>query len=230
MKRTLNAVTFAMLVGAGAFAQTPAPTADQILDKYIEAIGGNAAFDKLTSRVMIGSFENGRLTVPLEIYAKPPDLRVEIMDFGNGSQGFNGQVGWSMNVTENGLSELTGPALARFRRQALFNREVKIREQYDRLMPAGTARIGDRVAYVLEGLAAGAGTTKLFFDTRTGLLVRQSVGANEVDFEDYREIDGVKLPYRIRRKIPDAGIFTSTFREIKHNVPIDDAKFAVPAP
>src|SRR5262245_60952511 len=162
MKRTLSALAFALLVGVGMFAQAPAPTVDQILDKYIEAIGGKAAFDKLTSRVMIGSFENPRLTVPLEIYAKPPDLRVEIMGFGEGSQGFNGQVGWSMNVTENGLSELTGPALARFRRQALFNREVKIREQYDRLTPAGTSRIGDRVTYVLEGVAAGAGTTKLF--------------------------------------------------------------------
>jgi len=230
MKRTSSALAFALLVGVGAFAQTPAPTVDQILDKYVAAIGGKAAFDKLTTRVMIGSFENPRLTVPLEIYAKPPDLRVEIMGFGEASQGFNGEAGWSMNVTENGLRELTGPALARFRRQSIFNREVKIREQYDRLTPAGKARVGGRETYVIEGVAAGAGTMKLFFDVQTGLLVRQSLGPNEIDFEDYREVDGVKLPFTIRRKIPDAGTFSSTFREIKHNVPIDDAKFSVPMP
>jgi hypothetical protein len=219
-----------LLAAASLSAQAPAPTADQIIDKYVEAIGGKAAFDRLTSRVMIGSFENPRLTVPLEIYAKPPDLRVEIMGFGEASQGFNGDVGWSMNVSENGLKELTGPALARFRRQSIFNREVRIREQYDRLTSAGKARIGNRETYVLEAVAAGAGTMQLFFDVQTGLLVRQNLGANEIDFEDYREVDGVKLPYTIRRKIPGAGTFSLTFREIKHNVPIDDTKFSVPAP
>jgi hypothetical protein len=230
MNRSLIVLAMSLIIGGRAFAQAPAPTADQILDNYVEAIGGKAAFEKLTSRVMIGSFENPRLTVPLEIYAKPPDLRVEIMGFGEASQGFNGDVGWSMNVSENGLRALTGPALARFRRQSIFNREVKIREQYDRLTPAGKARIGDRETYVLEGVAAGLGTAKLFFDAKTGLLVRQTVGPNEIDFEDYREIDGVKLPYTIRRKIPDAGTFSSIFRDIRHNVPIDAAKFSVPAP
>jgi hypothetical protein len=124
---------------------------------------------------MIGSFESSRLTVRLEISAKPPDLRVENTGFGEGSQGFNGEVGWSMNVTENGLHELTGPALARFRRQSLFNREV-------------------------------------------------------IDFEDYREVDGVKLPFTIRLKIQGAGTFSSIFREIRHNVTIDESKFKVPTP
>jgi hypothetical protein len=106
-----------------------------------------------------------------------------------------------------GLSELTGSALARFRRQALFNREVKIREQYDRFTPAATSRIGDREMFVLEAVAAGVRTMKLFFDARTGLLVRQTVGANEIDF-----------------------VFSLVFREIKHNVPIDESKWMVPNP
>lgn len=174
MNRALNAIALALLFGMGASAQMRAPTVDQILDRYIEAIGGKAAFDKLTSRVMIGSFEVAArgLTVPLEVYAKPPDIRVEIMGFGEASQGFNGELGWSMNVNDNGLRELTGPPLARFRRQSLFNREVKIREQYSRLTAAGSARIGERETYVLEGVVADVGTEKLFFDVRTGLLVR----------------------------------------------------------
>jgi hypothetical protein len=73
-------------------APTATPSVDQILDKYVQAIGGKAAFETLTSRVMIGSFENERrnLTVPLEVYAKPPDRRVEIVGFGEASTGFNG--------------------------------------------------------------------------------------------------------------------------------------------
>jgi zinc protease len=232
MKRTLNTIALVLLVGTGAFAQATAPTVDQILDKYIEAIGGRAAFDRLTSRVMIGSFEVAArgLTVPLEVYAKPPDIRAEIMGFGEASQGFNGDVGWSMNVNDNGLRELTGQPLTRFKRQSLFNREVKIREQYGQLATAGKARIGERETYVLEGAVADAGTEKLFFDVQTGLLVRQTVGALEISFEDYREIDGVKLPYTIRRKVPNAGVISSIFREVKHNVPIDESKFKVPNP
>jgi hypothetical protein len=233
MKRAVVALALTLTVGVRGFAQTP--SVDQILDRYVEAIGGRAAFDKLTSRVMIGSFEVAErgITVPLEVYAKPPDIRVEIMGFGEASQGFNGKVGWSMNVSDNGLRELTGPQLARFKRQSLFNREVKIREQFARLTAGGTARIGERETYVLEGIGGGPtdlGTERLFFDVRTGLLVRQNAGVVEINFEDYREVDGVRLPFAIRRKIPNAGVISSVFREIKHNVPIDESKLNVPNP
>jgi hypothetical protein len=184
---------------------------------------------------MVGLFEVAArgITVPLEVYAKPPNIRVEIMGFGEASQGFNGDVGWSMNVNDSGLRELTGPQLARFKRQSLFNREVKIREQFTRLTTAGKAKIGERETYVVEAIVGGTpdlGTEKLFFDVQTGLLVRQTTGAIEINFEDYREVDGVKLPFAIRRTIPNAGVISSVFREIKHNVPIDESKLNAPNP
>ena len=53
------------------------------------------------------------------------------------------------------------------------------------------------------------------------------MGAVENDFEDYRDVDGIKLPFTTRQKAPQGGM-SIQLREIKHNVPIDDAKFAVP--
>ena len=70
---------------------------------------------------------------------------------------------------------------------------------------------------------------KLYFDQQTGLMVRQINGMLETNFDDYRDVDGIKLPFSIRRTFP-AGAISTTLREIKHNVPIDDAKFIVPTP
>jgi len=246
MNRTLLTVALALFAGASARAQTPAPTADQIIDKYVEAIGGRAAFDQLTSRVLIGSFENEkrRLTVPLEIDEKPPNRRVEILGFGEASNGFNGEVGWSLNTTQNGLRELSGPGLARIKRESEFNREIKLKDQYSRLSLAGSARVAGREAYVIEAVPVEGRGEKLYFDTQSGLLVRRDVQgqitpdgqslvsvAIEIYFEDYRTVGGVKLPFTIRRKLPgDEGTFVNRFREIKVNVPIDDSKFSVPNP
>ena len=81
-------------------------------------------------------------------------------------------------------------------------------------------------------------TERLLFDAETGLLLRRisytrtmvGVIPEQTDFEDYREVDGVKLPFTIRLATVDAGnpISTRKFDEIKLNPPIDDSKFNAP--
>src|SRR5262245_64305449 len=105
-------------------ATAPTPTVHQILDKYVQAIGGKAAFEKLKTRVMKGTWENltsGRVS-PVEIYAKAPNKRVEIVLAGDydSSRGFNGAFGWSLNMTETGFRELSGHGLAAEKREAEF--------------------------------------------------------------------------------------------------------------
>ncbi len=62
-----------------ATAETRLPLADEVLDKYVEALGGKAAFEKLTSRVMKGDFELTTMGVTsvAEIYAKAPNKWLE---------------------------------------------------------------------------------------------------------------------------------------------------------
>lgn len=52
----------------------------------------------------------------------------------------------------------------------------------------------------------------------------------QIDFEDYRKVDGVKLPFLIRISNIDPH-FSSTrrFTEIRHNIALDDARFRLPA-
>lgn len=219
-------LSFGFAVVAGAQAQ---PSVEQILDKYERAIGGRAAFDKFTTRVMIGTFvnETNGLTVPVEIYLKAPNKRVQVLGFGEASEGFNGEVGWSLNTTQNGFLELTGLRLAGAKREAVFNGEIRLRELYAKLTVAGTSKVGDRDADVIEATPSEGAAEKLYFDRQTGLLVRQAVRRMEIDFGDYRVVDDIKLPFSIRRKNP-VGVMSTTFRSIKHDVPIDEAKFAVP--
>jgi hypothetical protein len=233
----------------GVNAPASTPTVDQILDKYVQAIGGKAAFEKLKTRVMKGTSENLTTTrgAPVEIYAKAPNKRVEIVLAGDydSSRGFNGAVGWSLNMTETGFRELSGHGLAAEKREAEFYREIKLRELYSKLTLAGKERVGDREAYVVEATPAEGDLEKLYFDVQTGLLIRRD-GTLEMPkdgripveslikipvesyFEDYREIDGVKLPFTVRHSLPGVRTITK-FKEIRHDIPIEDAKFNKPA-
>jgi hypothetical protein len=90
---------------------------------------------------------------------------------------------------------------------------------------------------VLQGSTAKGGTATLCFDSESGLLVRlvrfseSPVGriVTQVDYADYRDVSGVKLPFRWTVSWLD-GRSTFELSEARANVPVDAAKFAKPAP
>ena len=103
-------------------AQAALPSVDQILDKYVQAIGGKAAIEKLSSRVCKGTFEMDQMPGPAaeEIYEKAPNKQYMVTDapsFGQARRGFNGGVGWEDNP-QSGLRDITGPELAAMKRDA----------------------------------------------------------------------------------------------------------------
>ena len=98
--------------------------------------------------------------------------------------------------------------------------------------------IDDREVYIVQGrLAPGGLPVKLFFDRQSGLLVRlvhyadTAVGRipTQVDYEDYRDVAGIKMPFKLTRTWTD-GRSIIELRSVELNVPIDAAKFAKPAP
>src|SRR5262245_12678631 len=110
------------------------PTVDQILDRYVQAIGGAAALRKVTSRIinMTLAIEGADVTASFESYRQAPNKKLEIgqVKFSNGvefevSHGFNGAVGWSLNPTNGGFRELSGTELAAEKRDAEFYWEIK---------------------------------------------------------------------------------------------------------
>ena len=223
------------------------PTVDQILERYVQAIGGKAAIEKVTTRVMKGALEltpsgdTGSI-VPgtVEIDMKAPNKRMvasNVPGSGADQRGYNGTAGWYVDPDE-GPKDLTGSDLDAIKSEAEFYRELKLKDLYSKMAVAGKASVGNGQAYIVDATLPDGSLEKFYFDVQSGLLVRddspvvipdEGQTTQESLLEDYRDVDGLKLPFTIRRARPD-GDSTIKFTEIRNNVPIDDAKFEKPKP
>ncbi|PYS22305.1 MAG: c-type cytochrome [Acidobacteria bacterium] len=194
---------------------TPAlPSADDIFNKYVAAIGGQGAVDKLTSRVAKGTIAqaNGN-SFQFELYQSGPD--------------------------KFGVREISGVELANFRAANSLFSFINLKAQYSRPPRVRRDKLNDRDVYVLDGQTTDGRRMRLYFDATTGLLLRRvtilttviGLIPDQVDFEDYRDLDGVKFAFVGRSATVEAGNPTSTrtFTEVKINVPVDDSKFKMPA-
>lgn len=230
--------------GPGQPAATPAPTpapptGDQILAKYIEALGGQAAIDKMKTLVMKGTFTgfNGA-ALPYEVDLAAPDkfyINVTAQQ-GTVERGFDGKAGWEKGP--RGVNELMNPVLDDLKSTFVFYRNIKLKEQFTRLRGGRKDKIGDRDVIVVIGTTADNHREQLFFDAETGLLRRRisyietpiGVIPNQIDFEGYRDVDGVKLPFTVKVSSVEPGLVsTRSYTEIRLNGPVDDAKFKMPA-
>ena len=226
----------------------PTATADQILDKYIGAIGGASAVAKLTSFTAKGTYEgfdSDFEKVPVDIYAKSPDLRATVvhMKGGDVTSTYDGHDAWVAEPADLApvpLIQLVGANLGGARLDAQLSFPGQIKQLLTDLrvnFPA--VSIGDAPMQVLQGAMADGTRVKLYFDKASGLLVRQTrysptaVGtvAARVDYSDYRLLPGigVKIPYNWQVTWVD-GRSTIILESVQPNVPIDGAKFAKPAP
>jgi hypothetical protein len=222
---------------------TPRPTptpADEIVNKYIAAIGGQANVDKVKSRTITGSTTaGGGSSIPLEVMQAAPNKFYIRATTGQGviERGFDGQVGWEK--TTNGVRQLNPIEVSRLQASISLWGNIKLKEQYTRFRTLGRDKLGDRDAYVVMGARSETDLERLFFDVETGLLLRRItylrtiVGTipEQFDFEDYREVDGVKLPFTVRVSSVDAGnpVATRSFSEMKINAAVDESKFKMPA-
>jgi zinc protease len=149
----------------------------------------------------------------------------------------SGNMGWEKNP--QGVRDLMGGQLADLKMSLQLFRNLKLKEQYTSLRVAGRKeRIGEREVYVITATTADKKRERLFFDAENGLLLRRisytdsmiGIIPEQTDFEDYRDVEGVKLPFIIKLSTVDVGnpASTRTFTEIKLNVPVEDSKFNKP--
>jgi len=226
------------------------PSVDEILSKYTQAIGGEQAVRKTTSRMITATQDiptgaGGRMPVQaqVEIYQKAPNLVLNVYhtDKFTIADGFDGTSSWSQSA-RGIVSNDSGIDLARAKRNADFYLSLDLKSEYTRLTVTGTGKVNNRDAYVLTGIVRGAGPDGLYFDTQTGLLLRRLTlqptpfgsTPTEVDYDDYRDDgSGVKLPFVVRMTPGSAGAVlavSSTIRiqKVQENAPIDDSKFVKP--
>jgi outer membrane lipoprotein-sorting protein len=217
-------------------AKATLPAADQLLDKYLAAIGGSEALQKVTSLVQKGTLTAfGGQHCPVEVYAKAPDKRVSIMHLQNGDSvtAFDGKQGWlsvpgrvhMMSAAENDAARI----------DADLNFAARVKTLYQKFSVDAGGKIEGHDTYLVVGRTEGKPPLRLYLDKETGLLLRliryaeTPLGRNptQIDYADYRDANGVKSPFRWTLARP-GNRFTIQVEQVQQNVPVDDAKFAAP--
>ena len=216
--------------------ETTGPTADALLDKYIQAVGGASAVDKISSRIMKGSIDFGGRSLPIDIYAKDPEKRISLahMSEGDSVTAFNGKEGW-LGSPGRPLREMHGSDLDGAAIDADLHLATDLKHMFSKMQVEGSEKIDDHQARVVVGERQDKTPIRLYFDEQSGLLVRlvrfgeTALGwlPTQIDYADYRDVNGVKVPYRWTLARP-SGRFTIQVSEMQQNVPVDDAKFVKP--
>jgi hypothetical protein len=221
------------------------PPAAKILDEYIAAMGGAEKLAGIRTFIAKGTSEGyGGLggSAAFTIYAEAPNHRGMWINFpehperGTSAWTYDGSAGWiSQPRAYIPHYSLDGNDLAGAKLDALLAFPGEIKGALNNWRVGLEDVLHDRTVYVLQGTAPGGLIGTLYFDKETHLLtryVRQTpspVGRISIqqDFEDYRDVNGVKFPFRYSFLWLD-GRFTATISEVKLNVPVDAAKFGRP--
>lgn len=213
------------------------PAAEQLLDKYVQRAGGAAAIDQVTSRVMKGTIDIGGKSLPIDMYSKHPDKLVSFTHTPDGDSvtAFDGHEGWLV-TPGHPLREMHGSDLDGVSMDADLHLATRLKSMFSEMRLRGTEKVDDHEAYLVVGEREEKPPIRLYFDKQSGLLVRlvrfgeTALGwlPTQIDYADYRDTNGVKIPYRWTVARP-SGRFTIQVSDLRQNVAVDDAKFAKPA-
>lgn len=221
-----------------------APSADQVLNKYIQALGGAQRLASVTSFAGKGTYEGFDTEgdkFPVEVYAKAPNERTTIVHLraGDNIRTCDGRNAWNTSagtLLPIPVFSLSGGDLE----GAMIDAGVSFPGQIKQLLkdwrtgfPSTT--IDDKDVDVVQGSSPDNTPVKFYFDKKSGLLLRQvrytdtALGLNptQIDYDDYRDVSGVKMPFRLTTTWTD-GRSTIVFSELRANVSIDAAKFSKP--
>jgi photosynthetic reaction center cytochrome c subunit len=217
--------------------RTNLPSADDVIEKYIRGVGGAAAIQNVSSRVESGTVTFGvGPSFPIEILSKSPSRQAMIVHLpaGDSSTVFDSQNGWFRSpagpVRDMPQADIEGAKL-----DADLQFPIDVEKTFQELTVIRTERISDHDAILLFATNSSGPPLELYFDRETGLLLRQlrfgssPLGLNptQIDYDDYKTFDGVQVPLHLVITRPNRTLNIHLFR-VKHNEPVDDAKFARP--
>jgi hypothetical protein len=218
---------------SGAAAQAPAPRpVESILADYVKAVGGVEAVDRLTSRQTIADEHHGP---KITFYWQKPNKVLSISK--KEREGFDGSRGWTLSAKSKVKKMARGGELP-LEMDANPLRYVHMHDFYSQLNPDRVEEIDGEKREVIvapNNIAA----TKLYFDPATHLLCRVEESGetsayfkNTVDYSDYQEVDGVRLPFRIVHTTTEPGGRNEDLRvkEVTHNLTLQPEMFSKPLP
>jgi photosynthetic reaction center cytochrome c subunit len=213
------------------------PSPHDVLEKYIQAVGGAAAIQSVSSRVESGTVTFGAgASFPIEILAKSPSRQALIvhMPAGDNSTVVDSQNGWFRSAA-GPVRDLSKADTEDAKLDADLQFPIHVSKSFQRLRVMGTEKVGGHDAILLFATHSSDAPLELYFDRLTGLLLRQlrfgtsPLGLNptQIDYGDYKPFDGVQVPLHVVITQPNRTMDIHLM-QVSQNVPIDDAKFAHP--
>ncbi len=236
--------------GAALAQEEKLPSGEEIMQKSIEARGGQAAFDKLKTRISKGKMETtggaGERKGPATVYEAAPNKRyllVDLEELAKIQGGSDGQVYWELSGP-GGATIHEGVERAQKERENTFNALVHWKELYQKAECVGKEQIDDHSCYKVVLTPALGKPETIYIDCKTLFPVRldtvrkvKNAVSGELDIplqivqEDYRQVDGVWLPFKLIRRAMVMGqpqTITYTWQSIEQNVDIPAQRFEPP--
>ncbi|HXJ03985.1 MAG TPA: photosynthetic reaction center cytochrome c subunit family protein [Candidatus Acidoferrum sp.] len=223
-------------------AAVPLPSVAEVLDHYVQALGGQAALDGVKSRMIRTEALNGENSESKSVlYQKAPGKVLFVWGSPTYSLwvGFNGKHAWAQDSEKSYWGILNTPQRNSIMRDSESYQGSRIKSQYSNARVKGIENIGEHATYVVSGTSPEGTSEEFFFDVQSGLLLRRHIEEQTIfggfqiraDFDDYREMGGVKMPFVVRWASPGGAWGTKvSFKvvEVQQNEPIADEKFEAP--
>lgn len=234
--RAVLATVAVALAGAPAAAQQ-LPPARQILDRYVEAVGGKAVWANRQSQRTVAEMSMSGVTIQMEMLAARPNkmlMKMNMPGMGEMLQGYDGQVAWSRNPMQ-GTRILAGAELAQTARQADFDSSVDPAKNFPTIETLERTEMAGQPCYMVRMVAVDGDEVRSCFHTETGLLLgsrttsQSPMGPVEATtlFSDYRDFGGVKMPAKTVTSMAGQEMVV-TVKEVTPNV-VDPSVFELPA-
>jgi len=234
-----------LLICLAAFFYTSANAQDgdleEIITKYFETIGQDD-INKIETAIETGtSLYFGQETSFRQIQKRPDKAYMEVLlvDGQIIKQGYNGVSGWMLASWMNAAEpvELVGPDLKTIKDMGNIEGDLwNWKEKGHKLVLGGRQEVAGKPAFQLTLTKADGDIDEMYIDTESFLLIKMIKKTNinnsevevEVYYDDYRDIDGVLLPFKIEQRLNSQQGMLINIKEIKFNIEVDDSIFNKP--
>ena len=221
-------------------ADEPLPSPEALMDKYIDATGGKAAYEKRRNEITIGTMEftgkgiKGTVTAYSDVSNNNYTV-IEIEGVGKIEQGVYNGTAWESSAIQ-GSRIKQGAERDEFLRDATFNSEIHWRELYPKSETVGAEEVGGSPAYKVVLTPADGKPQTEYFDKKSGLMVKRTATVvnpmgeipMEMTFTDYKNFGGILRPAKVSQKAMGQE-FSITLDDTKTNVEIPKDRFEPPA-
>ena len=237
MNRIALSLTAVVALSGAALAQSPA---EKVLARYVAATGGAAAYAKVKTQVATGTISlpaqgvSGKFTMSFKAPNKMV-LSTSLPGIGQIGQGYDGKMGWSKDPF-SGTQTLEGEELAQIVNElTLTNDPAGWKKVFSKIELLSPGKVGKIKALRLKLTPKKGAAQMLFFDEKSGLLLRrdavvvtkQGSMASESYYSDYRNVEGVKMAFKIR-VVAGPAEQVMLLTDVKNNGALADEIFAKP--